>query len=149
MALRAEFMLQDRRRYEAPQRNFGGDNSRAQVERGVMSKEPQPQSDRYREEKPTGKQKVVENKEVPKPTNSYARPTPGKCFKCNQPGHRSNECPLRKAVHLVEREEGEDNEVYCEPDGDEEYEKDNKDEEEGQNYLVQRLMLALKQEDST
>ena len=33
MALKAEFILQDRRRYEAPQRSFGGDNSRAQVEK--------------------------------------------------------------------------------------------------------------------
>ena len=57
--------------------------------------------------------------------------------------------PLKKVVHLVEREEGEDNKVYCGPDGDEEYEKDNEDEEEGQNYIVRRLMLAPKQEDNT
>ena len=33
MALRVEFMLQDRRRYEAPQRNFGVDSSSAQVKK--------------------------------------------------------------------------------------------------------------------
>ena len=106
-----------------------------------MSKELQQQSDWYREEKATRKQKVMENKEVPKPTNPCDRPAPGKCFKCNQLDQRSNECPLRKVVHLVEIEEGKDNEVYCEPDGEGEYEEDNKDDEDGQNYLVRRLIL--------
>ena len=91
----------------------------------------------------------MENKEVLKPTNPYARLALGKCFKCNQLGHRSNECALRKAVHLVEREKGEDNEVYCEPNREGEYEEDSEDEEEGQNYLIRRLMLAPKQEDNT
>ena len=47
---------------------------------------------------------MVEVKEAPKPANPYARPTPIKCFKCNQMGYRSNDCPLKKAVHLAERE---------------------------------------------
>ena len=28
-----------------------------------------------------------------KPINPYAHSMVGKCFRCNQPGHRSNECP--------------------------------------------------------
>ena len=39
--------------------------------------------------------------------------------------------------------------MYCELDGEEEYEEDNEDEEEGHNYLVRRLMLAPKQENNT
>ena len=35
MALKAEFMLQDRGRYEPSRRNFGGENSRAPVDKGV------------------------------------------------------------------------------------------------------------------
>lgn len=36
--------------------------------------------------------------------NSYARPTTIKCYRCSQPGHKSNECPRRKAL-VVEDEE--------------------------------------------
>ena len=60
---------------------------------------------------------MTEVKKAPKPTDPYTRPTPIKCFKCNQMGHRSNDCSLRKAVHLAEREEEGNDEVYYEPDG--------------------------------
>lgn len=36
-------------------------------------------------------------------SNPYARPMTGKCFKCGEPGHRSNECRARKAVNLISR----------------------------------------------
>nr|GMC93171.1 Transposon Ty3-G Gag-Pol polyprotein [Ipomoea batatas] len=50
-------------------------------------------------------------------SNPYARPMTGKCFKCGEPGHRSNECRARKAVNLVDgrTEEGGDDE-YIEED---------------------------------
>ena len=63
---------------------------------------------------------MVDNKETLKATNPYAPPTLVKCFKCNLPEHRSSDCPLRIAVHLVERKE---EEVICEPDGDGEEEE--------------------------
>ena len=60
------------------------------------------------------------------------------------------DCPLRKVVHLAEREDGDDNEVCYEPDGygddDEVYEEDD---DEGHNYVVRKLMLMPKQEKST
>ena len=97
-----------------------------------------------------GKSKVVESKETPKPANHYDQSEPMKCFKCNQSGHRSSNCPLRKVVHLAEREEEDVNEVCCEPDGhgdDEEvYEEDD---DEGQNYVVRKLILTPKQEEIT
>lgn len=34
--------------------------------------------------------------------NLYPKPSIAKYFKCNQPGHRSSNCPLRKAFNLVE-----------------------------------------------
>ena len=93
---------------------------------------------------------MVEAEEAPKPANPYAWPSLVKCFKCNQIGHCSSDCLLRKPVHLAEREDGDDNEVYYEPDGyrdDEEvYEEDD---EEGQNYVVRKLMLTPKQEENT
>ncbi|KAL5566080.1 hypothetical protein UlMin_029244 [Ulmus minor] len=44
----------------------------------------------------------------PKPNNPYARPMVGKCFRCNQPGHRSNECPTRPQTHLVDVQDEEE-----------------------------------------
>ena len=44
----------------------------------------------------------------PKPSNPYARPMVGKCFRCNQPGHRSNECPTRPQAHLLDAQTKED-----------------------------------------
>ena len=70
----------------------------------MIVREVQPDSDRFRKENAAVKQKVVETKEAPKAANPYARPAPAKCFKCNQPGHRSSDCLLMKAVHLAERE---------------------------------------------
>ena len=61
---------------------------------------------------------MADTKEAPKAANPYARTTPAKCFKCNQPGHRSSDCPLKRAVHLAERDKEYENEVCCEIDGD-------------------------------
>ena len=66
-------MLQDRGRYETPKRNYGGEASRAWMERGVTNRDPQMRYDKFKEEKKGGKQRVNEVKEAPKPTNSYAR----------------------------------------------------------------------------
>ena len=138
-------MLQDRGRYELPRRNYSSENSRASIEKGVIIREPQPRYDRFREEKATSKQKVIKAKEAPKPANPYARPALIKCFKCNQMGHRSSDCPLRKVVHLAEREKGDDNEVCYKlggyGDDDEAYEEDD---DEGHNYVVRKLILAPK-----
>ena len=80
----------------------------------------------------------MDNKEAPKTTNPYTQSAHVKCFKCNLPGHRSSNCPLRNVVHLVEREE----EVICEPDGDDgEEEEDYEEGDERQNYMVRALMV--------
>ena len=50
--------------------------------------------------------------------------------------------PLWRAVHLVEREEKEENEVYYEPDGDGEEEENFEDDVKGQNYVVRKIMLT-------
>ena len=144
MALKVEFMLQDRERYEPRRRNFGGENSRAPADNRVTVRDAQLRYDQFREEKAVRKQKVIEAKETPKPANPYAWPTLIKCFKCNQLGHRSNDCPLRKTVHLAERKEEDDNEVCSKPNG---YGDDNEvyeDDDKGQNYVVRKLMLTPK-----
>ena len=49
--------------------------------KGVTIREAQPRSDYFKEDKATGKQKVVDTKEAPKVANPYAWLTPAKCFK--------------------------------------------------------------------
>ena len=86
----------------------------------------------------------MDSKETPKPTNPYNRPAPVKCFKYNLPGHKSSDCPFRKAVHLVEREE---EEVICEPDGDGKEEEDYEEGDERRNYMVKTLIVIPKHEE--
>ena len=119
-------------------------NSKAPVDKGVAVRELQPRNDRFKEDKVVGKQNVVDTKEAPKADNPYTRPTPGKYFKCNQSGHRSSDCLPRKAVHLVERDDKDENQVFCEPGGYGEEEENYEDNDEGQNYVVRKLMLTPK-----
>ena len=105
--------------------------------------------DKFRKEKAADKQKVNEVKKEPKSANPYAQPAPIKYFKCNQTSHRSSDCPLRKAMHLAEREKEGDDEVCCVPDGygdkDEAYEEED---DEGRNYVVRKLRLTPKEEEN-
>lgn len=47
-----------------------------------------------------------------KTPNPYAKPMGLKCYRCGQPGHRSNECTNRRTVGLVDGEESGKDEDY-------------------------------------
>ena len=64
--------------------------------------------------------------------NPYARQTRNKCYRCGEPGHRSNTCPKRAAVNLVVAEEGE---VDGEQEGEEVY-----------NDVIRMLMIPMRSE---
>ncbi|KAF2316939.1 hypothetical protein GH714_007125 [Hevea brasiliensis] len=86
------------------------------------------------------------NSNAPKAYNPYAKPAAIKCYRCNKIGHRSNECPKRKSVNIVEREPEDEEEEFCGSYGDdfeEEYEQ-----EEGV-YVVRILILSPKAKDNT
>ena len=149
MPLKAEFILQDRGRYDSSRKNYEDENSWALVDKEVAVRETKPRNDRFKEYKAVGKQKVAYTKEALKAANLYAWPTLGKCFKCNQLGHRSSYYSLRRAAYLAERDEEHEDEVCCEPDGDEEDEEDYDEDDDGRNYMVRKLMLISKQEENT
>ncbi|PKI63420.1 hypothetical protein CRG98_016087 [Punica granatum] len=80
--------------------------------------------------------------------NSLAKQFTAKCFKCNQPGHRSSDCPRRKAIALVEHEEDVED-VFYDPEKEEEEEESSGDDDYEQTYMVRKSMLAPKQEDQS
>ncbi|KAJ9550523.1 hypothetical protein OSB04_014568 [Centaurea solstitialis] len=75
-----------------------------------------------------------------KTPNPYAKPMGLKCYRCNQPGHRSNECTNRRTVALVEGEESEEEDKY---EGAEFAEEDF---QETINIVLQRVLFSSKEE---
>ena len=56
-----------------------------------------------------------------KNNNPYTKSFNAKCYRCGEVGHRSNECPKRKAVNVVEKDDDVAEDEVCEPDGDDDY----------------------------
>ena len=73
-----------------------------------------------------GKSVAVEggkgNTSVPaKNNNPYASPFYVKCYRCGEVSHHSNECPKRKAVNVVEKNDDVVENEVCKPNGDDDY----------------------------
>ncbi|PKU76596.1 hypothetical protein MA16_Dca001201 [Dendrobium catenatum] len=90
--------------------------------------------------------KGLDNKQHPRNKaqvrdNPYAKNPNIKCFRCFQQGHKSNECPTRPQLQLLEGEEEEDWECT----GEEELEDVVADEGEPMICVLQKLLLAPRQ----
>ncbi|XP_028556926.1 uncharacterized protein LOC110109044 [Dendrobium catenatum] len=77
--------------------------------------------------------------------NPYTKPNTLKCFRCFQPGHKSNECPQRQQVQLAEcQEDAEQAEIGGDEEG--EIEEIPADEGEPLLYVMEKLLLAPRQQ---
>ncbi|KAI0520448.1 hypothetical protein KFK09_007923 [Dendrobium nobile] len=102
---------------------------------GILGAEPKP---------PT----VVRPKFPTRDNNSYAKPTTLKCYRCFQPGHKSNDCPNRQQLQLLEGEpEGEpqDAEFVNEQD----FEDLQADDGEPVACVLQKLLIAPRQNNNS
>ncbi|KAB5533779.1 hypothetical protein DKX38_016865 [Salix brachista] len=60
----------------------------------------------------SGGRPAAMTRDVARTPTTYAKPGGFKCYHCGQPGHRSNECPARRPVNLVEAELEEEEEEH-------------------------------------
>ncbi|KAI0501107.1 hypothetical protein KFK09_019325 [Dendrobium nobile] len=76
--------------------------------------------------------------------NPYAKPATFKCFRCFQPGHKSNECPQRQQVHLAEGDEGSE---HAEDEIDKDCDIEDLPADEGEPLIcvMEKLLLAPRQ----
>lgn len=147
MALKVEMMMQDKKadclkwnRFWTTSMNVDNDTSTYNLQR---------QTEKPIYDKVAGK-KSMEGTQKQKQMNPYAKPIPGNCYRCNQLRHRSSDCPQRKGINIVgcadHEEDFEDgDEVICGPDGD----SDGGDFNDGQIFVVRKMMLAPKKRDIT
>ncbi|PKU71894.1 RNA-directed DNA polymerase [Dendrobium catenatum] len=78
--------------------------------------------------------------------NPYSRPTTLKCFRCFQPGHKSNECPNRQQIQMLDGSHGEDGGVNDHLTDGEDYAEDLQgDEGEPIICILEKLLLAPRQ----
>ncbi|XP_042488832.1 uncharacterized protein LOC122068982 [Macadamia integrifolia] len=121
-----------------------------------MDKGKQPMSESGKTSAPMQRQPVAPEGRVPakggevsrptlKPTSApapskgpYGRAEPLKCYRCGEPGHRSNACPQRRSVNMVEGIMSDDSDL----DGAD-FEMA-EEEGEGVSCIIRRLLLSPK-----
>ncbi|XP_031405667.1 uncharacterized protein LOC116214398 [Punica granatum] len=144
LALKAKLLLQERR--STFRKNFAN-STQSQDDKGrtfflgSTSKSEQGIKDKVAERRAAPVSDSVRN------SNSSKQQSDLKCYKCNQPRHRSSDCPCRKTLAVVEAEDDVED-VLCSPDDEQDagvYDED----DYSQALVIRKLMLAPKQEDES
>ncbi|XP_028549525.1 uncharacterized protein LOC110110738 [Dendrobium catenatum] len=80
-----------------------------------------------------------------KDANPYAKPATFKCYRCFQPGHKSNDCPNRQQVQLME---GEPDDEYqgAELVNEQDFEDLQADEGKALACILEKLLIAPRQD---
>ncbi|XP_020692921.1 uncharacterized protein LOC110107104 [Dendrobium catenatum] len=76
--------------------------------------------------------------------NPYAKPVTLKCYRCFQPGHKSNDCPNRQQVQLLEGEQG-DEDHDAEQLNEQDFEDLQADDGEPLAFVMEKLLIAPRQ----
>ncbi|XP_028555177.1 uncharacterized protein LOC114580768 [Dendrobium catenatum] len=79
-----------------------------------------------------------------KDANPYVKPATLKCYRCFQPGHKSNDCPNRQQIQLLEGE-AEDDHYSAENINAREFEDLQADDGEPVVCVLQKLLIAPRQ----
>ncbi|PKU73240.1 RNA-directed DNA polymerase [Dendrobium catenatum] len=143
-ALKAELQLGRQQRSNIHRRSFvegGQDSSKlpgtanrktpAAIETGGPSSPAKPSADPRAPVKPKN----------PFRENPYPRPQGLKCFRCFQPGHKSNECPNRQQLQILDGEADEDG-VLVDDEQNTDIEDVVGDEGEPVVCILEKLLLA-------
>uniref|UniRef100_A0A6N2LGG3 Reverse transcriptase n=1 Tax=Salix viminalis TaxID=40686 RepID=A0A6N2LGG3_SALVM len=153
MALKAELMEKSATRF-SPFRNSGEPIYRGKFAAAEGQNPPKITNDQTPRgaastSNQSGGRAVIAAREAPRASSAYVKPGGFKCYRCGQPGHRSNECPARRPVNLVDAGmDDEDNYVEEESRMVELLEGAEVAEEEGEfvNCVVQRVLCSTKVE---
>ncbi|XP_020691127.1 uncharacterized protein LOC110105819 [Dendrobium catenatum] len=105
-------------------------------------------SSNYKPVVPSPDNKSAPKEKVPAQGNPYAKPSTLKCFRCFQPGHKSNECPQRQQLQFLDTEEGEETTGQNEND-EAEFEDLEGDEGEPLMCVLEKLLIAPRQDNTS
>ena len=106
MALKAELMEKTPTRF-SPYRNSGDPAYKGKFTANDGQNPPKTANDQTLRgaastSNQSGGRTVTMAREAPRAPSAYVKPGGFKCYRCGQPGHRSNECLARRPVNLVD-----------------------------------------------
>ncbi|XP_028548847.1 uncharacterized protein LOC114579175 [Dendrobium catenatum] len=148
-ALKDESQLSWHSRNQLTRRNYG--ESHAEASKGPPSSARTPQASQSSPSISTpprpgiaAESRTQARAPLPARENPYGRPNTLKCFRCFQPEHKSNECPSRQQIQLMDGEHPltEGDSAAGEPDSEDGFEDVHGDSDDPVVCVIQKLLLA-------